>query len=360
MSSQTKSSITESIVAALPNAVLVFDANGLVHHANHALKGLLISAGIKPTGVSHINQIFDPTSSVLGAVGALIASGRSMTLYDVPVLGQSALVISATQMPEMHGFYLLSIQTASPQIKQEADLCSSSLLAQMLAHEIKNPLAGIQAAAQLLEQSSHTPEDKELLTLIGREINRILRLVKNVDTIESGIASESFRSINVHEVLERVVSYARTAFGDSVVIEEKYDPSLPDIDGDFDSLVQAFMNLVKNAAEAFDAKNGRIVLRTRYDHAAPYHARHMDKIPLCIEIEDNGCGIEPCNLKKIFMPRFSTKSGGEGLGLPIVSRIIDNHGAVLDVTSEKGKTVFRANFPVGQSQYVPKQQGRYA
>lgn len=360
MSLTKKTSYSEAILGALPNALITFDTSYELLYANNAAKALL-HTNTKYPKVKSLEKIFEPTSPILDAIKKVVSTGHAITLYDATVFGKPSYTTAIFPIEDTHGGYVLSIQMAPELIKKDISNVSHVSIAQMLAHEIKNPLAGIQAAAQLLNKPHAEAEDKELLDLIAKEAERILRLVKNIDFLEDSIPEQRFRSLNIHEVLERVTQYSRVTFGNSIQIEENYDPSLPDMDGDFDSLLQAFMNLVKNAAESVKEDGaGRIVLRTRYDHIAPYHDVHMKKMPLRIEVEDNGCGVEPQHIQKIFTPRFSTKSGGEGLGLPIVVRIVENHGGFIDVSSKNGKTVFCINLPVSKQNSQENQRRKYA
>jgi two-component system nitrogen regulation sensor histidine kinase GlnL len=132
-----------------------------------------------------------------------------------------------------------------------------------------------------------------------------------------------------------------------VKVIPQYDPSLPDIHGHADSLVQALLNIVKNAAEALPAQGGRIVIRTYFDTAAVFHPDSRVKLPICVDIEDNGCGMDVETMERLFEPYRTTKPKGEGLGLSIVSKIVDDHGGAIDVTSVPGKTVFKVSFPRG-------------
>jgi two-component system nitrogen regulation sensor histidine kinase GlnL len=216
----------------------------------------------------------------------------------------------------------------------------------MLAHEIKNPLSGIRGAAQLLEQTVGD-DDRALTRLICEETDRIVRLVDRMDAFSdpSPLAREP---VNIHEVLERARQVAQTGFGRHVRFIERYDPSLPPVPGQFDQLVQVFLNLIKNAVEAV-AEDGEIILTTAYQRgvaiAVPGTSQRMN-LPLMVAIQDNGEGI-PDDLKDhLFDPFVTTKAEGSGLGLSLVAKIIGDHGGLIGFESEPRRTVFKISLPI--------------
>ncbi|ODT59096.1 MULTISPECIES: ATP-binding protein [Paracoccus] len=221
-------------------------------------------------------------------------------------------------------------------------------MSEMLAHEIKNPLAGIRGAAQLMAMNA-TPEDREMAEMIVAESRRIVALLDQVerfgDTSEPDLAP-----LNIHDVLEQVRRSAKAGFARDVHIATDYDPSLPMALADADQLVQVCLNLVKNAAEALAGKaGGTIRLRTHYDHTLRRPPDDTDPtgrpLPLQIEIEDNGPGFPPAIADQVFEPFVSGRENGTGLGLALVSKIITDHGALIRVDSRPGRTVFRISLP---------------
>lgn len=216
-------------------------------------------------------------------------------------------------------------------------------MSEMLAHEIKNPLAGIRGAAQLIAMNA-APEDREMAEMIVSESRRIVTLLEQVerfgDTSPPGLAP-----VNIHDVLERVHRSAKAGFAQNANIVTDYDPSLPHALADPDQLMQICLNLTKNAAEALVGHFGTIRLRSYYDHTLrlPPDEDHPKgrALPLQIEIEDDGPGI-PANIaQQIFEPFVSGRENGTGLGLALVSKIVTDHGALIRVDSRPGKTVFR-------------------
>ena len=221
-------------------------------------------------------------------------------------------------------------------------------MAEMLAHEIKNPLAGIRGAAQLIGMNA-SPEDREMAEMIVSESKRIVSLLEQVERF-GDTSAPNLRAINVHDVLEKVRRSATVGFAKKIGIVAEYDPSLPDALADADQLTQVCLNLVKNAAEALkDTDHPAIRLRSFYDHTLRLPPDEADPtgrpLPLQIEIEDNGPGLPPAIADQIFEPFVSGRENGTGLGLALVSKIITDHGALIRVDSRPGRTVFRISLP---------------
>ncbi|WJS86220.1 ATP-binding protein [Paracoccus sp. TOH] len=222
-------------------------------------------------------------------------------------------------------------------------------MAEMLAHEIKNPLAGIRGAAQLIGMNL-TAEDRDLADLIVAESRRIVELLDQVERF-GDTSAPRLSAVNVHDVLERVRRSAAVGFGKGLRIVPDYDPSLPPALVDADQLVQVCLNLVKNAAEAIGraGRGGTIRLRSFYDgtlRLAPTEAEPQGRsLPLQIEIEDDGPGIPETIVAEVFEPFVSGRENGTGLGLALVSKIITDHGAWIALDSRPGRTVFRISLP---------------
>ena len=224
---------------------------------------------------------------------------------------------------------------------------SVTAMAAMLAHEVKNPLSGIRGAAQLLEQDADAG-GRELTQLICEETDRIVALVNRMEAF-SDYAPVTRGEINIHEVLDRVRKIAQSGFARHVSIREEYDPSLPPVPGDHDLLLQVFLNLVKNAAEAAPSAGGEIVLTTAYRQGRRLASPGGDgrrHLPLMASVADNGAGI-PEDLKPhLFDPFVTTKRNGTGLGLALVAKVIGDHGGVIEFDSQPRRTVFRVFLPV--------------
>jgi two-component system nitrogen regulation sensor histidine kinase GlnL len=218
-------------------------------------------------------------------------------------------------------------------------------MAEMLAHEIKNPLAGITGAAQLLSMSLG-PEDRELTDLIVTESRRIVKLLEQVEQF-GNLRPPERRAVNIHDLLDRARKSARVGFAAHMTITEDYDPSLPPTFVDADQMLQVFLNLLKNAAEAAPG-GGTIRLRTYYD--LTLRLRRSDgggvSLPLAVEIIDDGPGIPPGLAADIFEPFVSGRENGTGLGLALVSKIVSDHDGWIAVDSTPGRTAFRISLPM--------------
>ncbi len=219
-------------------------------------------------------------------------------------------------------------------------------MAAALSHEIKNPLAAISGAAQLLQMSAADGE-VELCELIQEESARIQRLVGRMEHFTDSRPVEK-HPVNLHDALRKTCRAAQVGFGANVTFFEYYDPSLPNTSGDRDQLAQAFQNLVKNASEAV-GEGGTIMLKTAYRpgirlSGADGHERQS--LPLEVTISDNGPGIPEDFAPHIFEPFVTSKSGGAGLGLALVSKIIADHGGTIECESGSGRTTFRMLLPV--------------
>lgn len=218
-------------------------------------------------------------------------------------------------------------------------------MSEMLAHEIKNPLAGITGAAQLLSMGM-SGEDLELTELIVAESRRIVKLLEQVEQF-GNLRPPECREVNIHDVLRRARQSAAVGFAAHMRFREEYDPSLPPTWADSDQLLQVFLNLLKNAAEAAGPAGGTVTLRSFYDHAL--RLRDGDgpgrAVPLQVEIIDDGPGLPPDLANDIFEPFVSGRENGTGLGLALVSKIISDHDGWIAVESVPGRTVFRVSLP---------------
>lgn len=219
-------------------------------------------------------------------------------------------------------------------------------MAEMLAHEIKNPLAGISGAAQLISLNLNA-EDRELADLIVEETRRIVKLLEQVEQF-GNVRPPDRRAVNIHDALDRARRSATVGFAKTMQIVEDYDPSLPATFADPDQLMQVFLNLIKNAAEAAGDQGGTIRLHTFYDFSL--RLRRADgqgsSVPLQVEVIDDGPGIKPEMAAAIFDPFVSGRENGTGLGLALVSKIVADHGGIVTVDSAPGRTVFRVSLPV--------------
>ena len=278
----------------------------------------------------------------------------SLFVNDVEVgSGERAPMHCNIQIAPLTGGDNLMIMMISPReiasrmtmVTQSGNAAKTAIgMAEMLAHEIKNPLAGITGAAQLLSMGV-TGEDLELTDLIVEESRRIVKLLEQVEQF-GNLQKPRLEPINIHDVLDRARKSAEVGYGAHMRFVEDYDPSLPQALADADQLLQVILNLLKNAAEAGE-EGGKITLRTFYD--ASLRVRQADgehaRVPLQIEIRDDGPGVPPAIADNIFDPFVSGRENGTGLGLALVSKLVGDGGGWISVSSVPGNTVFRISLP---------------
>lgn len=225
-----------------------------------------------------------------------------------------------------------------------------SALGRMLAHELKNPLAGIKGAAQLLRSDASSDEDRELIELISTETDRIRRLADRMESFGQ-FDDLNIQPVNIHSVLRQARLLTESSSNAKVAFNERYDPSLPPIAGDKDALMQVAINLIVNAAEALSGRDsdGEITLETAYRSGLRRRTQDgQTSLPIEIKIGDNGPGIPERLRQQVFMPFVTDKPAGRGLGLTLVSRIVKAHGGIIDVESAPGSTVFTLHLPAAQ------------
>jgi two-component system nitrogen regulation sensor histidine kinase GlnL len=349
----------DMLLTALPHPILVLGQKNLIVYANAAAESFL-STSIAVLKRSPLDDVVAFGCPLLQLVEQVRNTGATVNEYGVdmasPKFASPKLVdIYSGPMPDQSGHIIVMLQQRTMaqmierQLTHRAAARSVSGMAAVLAHEIKNPLSGIRGAAQLLEQNL-SDEDRALSQLICSETERIRNLVDRMEVFgdERPLAKEP---VNIHDVLDHVRRIAETGFGRGLRYVEDYDPSLPPVPGNRDKLVQAFLNLVKNAAEAIGdtAEPGRIVMHTAFRPGVRLSVPGSEariSLPLLIQIEDNGHGV-PDHLKpNLFDPFVTTKRNGTGLGLALVAKIIGDHGGIIECDSEAKRTVFRVLLPL--------------
>ncbi len=345
-----------AILAALPDPVLVVDPGGLLIFANAAAEQFFDTSAVARRRIS-LGDLLPLHSPVFALIESVRASGHSVSEYGVtvetPRLGLHVMTVQAALLAEERDDVVVTLQERSIAHKIDRQLThrgaarSVIAMAAMLAHEVKNPLSGIRGAAQLLEQNAG-PGDRELTRLICDEADRICALVDRMEVFSDQRPIER-SSVNIHEVLGRVRMVAQAGFARHVRFTEDYDPSLPSVHGNRDLLIQVFLNLVKNAAEAVPQQGGEIQIATAYQQGVRLAIAGTDSrvhLPLVVSIIDNGDGVPEELAQHLFDPFVTTKHNGTGLGLALVAKVIGDHGGVIEFESQPRRTVFRVCLPV--------------
>ncbi len=340
----------QSIWASLPVPAFIIDGDDRIADVNSAGEGFLNASRRSVVG----HPVWDQIAVDAPLEEAFLRArqnGSPLFVNDVDVgSGSRAPLQCALQIAPLMGHPGSMIMILSPRelagrmtrgntVKSAAQ--SAIGMAEMLAHEIKNPLAGITGAAQLLSMNI-SQQDIELTDLIVEESRRIVKLLEQVEQF-GNLSQPDFQPVNLHDVLDRARRSALLGFGAHMKIVEDYDPSLPLAYGDQDQILQVILNLLKNASEAAGPEGGTIRLRTYFEHS--FRLRRNDgsghSLPLQIEIIDDGPGLPEDILSDIFDPFVSGRENGTGLGLALVSKIVSDHDGWVSAESVPGRTVFR-------------------
>ena len=329
------------VMEMLPQAILLIAADDAIEDANAAAETFFDVSKALLVG-QKISRLLPFGSSVLTLIEQVRERGAAINEYKLDLglygpLGDRRVDAHCALLPQQNGAVLLVLQERTIADKIDRQLThvgaarSVSGLASMLAHEIKNPLSGIRGAAQLLE-TGLSDEDRALTQLICDETDRIVRLVDRMEVFGDERPVER-EPVNIHVVLEHVKKLAYSGFARHIRFLEEYDPSLPPVLANRDQLIQVFLNLIKNAAEAIgDAPDGEIQLTTAFRPGVP-----EDLMP------------------HLFDPFVTTKPSGSGLGLALVAKIVGDHGGVIECESQPRRTIFRVLMPkyAGEGQAPP-------
>jgi two-component system, NtrC family, nitrogen regulation sensor histidine kinase GlnL len=353
------SGTADAVLDALPHPVIMVAAGGRIANANAAAESFF-GASLPLLRRHMLRDLVPFGSPLLALVEQVRGRGAAVNEYKVDLgtprnPGERLVDLYVAPLPERPDHVVVMLQERTIADKMDRQLThrgaarSVIALAAMLAHEIKNPLSGIRGAAQLLEQS--VPDDDRTLTrLICDEADRIVKLVDRMEvfTDERPIEREA---VNIHIVLEHVKRLSQSGVGRHIKFLEDYDPSLPPVLGNRDQLIQVFLNLVKNAAEAIgeNATDGEIGLSTAFRPGVRLSrpgSKARVSLPLEFCVKDNGPGVPEDLLPHLFDPFVTTKSTGSGLGLALVSKIVGDHGGIIECESQPRHTIFRVLMPM--------------
>ncbi|MBT9460874.1 MAG: PAS domain-containing protein [Rugosibacter sp.] len=341
-------SLTVGGLDLLSSAVVLVDDHHVIRYANPAAENLFATSARLLLGQS-IKKLLGEPVGLSAALTSALVNQWSYTSHNIPItLAAETLHVDCTVTPVMleGAQLLLEVRPIDQQLKatREEQLAQQQQanreLVRNLAHEIKNPLGGIRGSAQLLEHELQDDQLKEYTQVIIQEVDRLQDLMQR---LLSSHRSMQPTLMNIHEILERVRRLIHAEYPD-VHVQRDYDTSLPELTGDKEQLIQAVLNIARNAAQAMQSK-GEIIFSTRAARQVILAKKHY-QLALAVQVIDNGPGI-PTHLKdSIFYPLVSGREHGSGLGLTIAQSFIQQHGGTIEVTSRAGYTCFTLMLPL--------------
>lgn len=335
------------LLQELSTAIIFCNSDLAIEFTNPAAQSLFQFSESQAAGESVLS--FLRHRDIEGVVLRCLATSQATTLRRTELLlsGLQPKLVDCILTPiqsDGANCLILEVNEVNKVVRQleedtmEIGQYANSAVIRSIAHEIRNPLGGLRGAAQLLDrQLAKHPDLQPYTEIIIRETDRLCGLVDSMSYTQASIQLEE---INIHEVLEHVYRLALAEVDSTLKILRDYDPSLPPVLGDREQLIQAFVNIVRNAIEACGG-SGRIMLRTRVERQATLgKTRHLSAAR--IDIEDDGRGIPEEIIDQVFYPMISGKPQGEGLGLSIVHQIIARHSGSISCESRPGRTCFTA------------------
>ncbi|MEJ2608611.1 MAG: nitrogen regulation protein NR(II) [Candidatus Thiodiazotropha sp.] len=348
-------SMERRVLDNLSTAILLFDVDFNLLYINSSAEMMYGVSARKTVGRSAIDLIDCSGGIVQTSLNRSLETGQPFTEreHQLKLLDGREITVDCTVIPLRKEHYvnefLVEIQQVDRQLRinREEQILSrnqaSRALVRGLAHEIKNPLGGLRGAAQLLERELPDESLTEYTQIIIEEADRLQNLV---NTMLGPNRIPELKPVNIHHVLERVCALAKAEAGANLVISKNYDPSIPNLTGDLDQLIQAFLNIIRNGVRAA-GPTGVISITSRVLRQFTLgNIRH--RLVVSIEIADNGPGIPPELQERVFFPLVSG-SDGMGLGLSISQTLINRHQGLIEFTSKPGKTVFRVLLPLEQA-----------
>ncbi len=341
-------------IAGLLFAVVLVDQNTLIAEANHAAENLL--------GVSEKRLLGRPLVEVIGPLDSRVEARLNMV--DAALVARDIMLnnsadevrvnLTVSPLGSYPGWRVITIsEVGYEETGTEDEIGISQGAPSILAHEIKNPLAAIRGAAQLIARKLPQP-DKKLAKMITDEVDRIARLIDRMQMLGAK-GTETATPCNPHVAIRSAIATVRAASSNSVEIYEGFDPSLPAVLANRDALEQVLINLISNARDAASAEpQGQITVQTRFVSGLAFSAIRLGRavrLPIEITVTDNGPGIDPAMRDHVFEPFVSSKQSGQGLGLALVRKLVrDMNGSIShDRDTRRGLTHFRLHLPLAKS-----------
>lgn len=359
-SAQDGSALALRVLDAMPFAVVGLTRRDTVSFVNPAAETLLQRSAPLVRG-RPLTDLLPEDSPLMDFINRARREGGVMSARSIrvasPHITPVDMDVTASPDTDDGGLVLTLMPVRSVQDESKnADVNAFAQVARMLGHEVKNPLAGIVGAAQLLARQARD-DQHALLTLIREEGSRIERIVDRFSAFETFFSPRA-RITNVHIVLDSVVDLAKASFGANARFDLQYDPSLPEIEVDPDHLHEAALNLVKNAVEASSAssRQARIAVATRYRAGFRFAGRDGPRARGALEIAvtDNGPGVPEASIARVFEPFFTTKAGGAGIGLAVVAEIMQAHGGFVVLDNSASGASLRLLFPIARQKGAAK------
>lgn len=349
------------LLDVLSTGIVILDSHLCLTYANVGAQDLMAISVNKARG-RPFGDLFHDSQKLTATLRRSLENAEPCAQHEIALRPLSATmshhephVVDITVTPlegPVTGTHLLVEMTDArtrQRMLRENDLLSgidgSRLMVRQLAHEIRNPLGGLRGAAQLLERELTDNAQREYTNVIIGEADRLTALVDSM--IGPGRPPEK-SPVNIHEVCEHVVHLMRAEAPPAVVIDRDYDPSLPEGLFDRNQLVQALLNVSRNAMQAL-GERGRIVLRTRVQNNISIGSKRH-RLVAAVQVEDTGPGVPPELHKTLFYPLVTGRSNGTGLGLAVAQDIVVRHGGIIEFESEPGRTVFTLLLPLGKSE----------
>jgi two-component system, NtrC family, nitrogen regulation sensor histidine kinase GlnL len=337
----------EDLLSSLQDGVIILNPHGCVVSLNQAAEELTGFSGSQIAGRS-IGDVFPSPAPLATLVAKTADHGRSHADFDATLTRADGtrLIVSAVASlvsnpgGETRGVVVVlrdlsRVRELEERLQRSDRLAALGVLAAGVAHEVRNPLVGVRAAAQLMEREPGFPPGlQEFTGIIIREVDRLNRLVDGLLAF-AGRRPLRLRPCNVNEIVDEALRLEESALrSGGVGVARKYDPEVPAVAGDPDRLLQVFLNLIRNGAESMAGRDGDLTVRSRFERLAPQCGGRAAAV---VEIGDRGPGIPIEIQEQLFDPFFTTKDGGTGLGLPISLRIVEEHGGAIEVQSQMGQ-----------------------